>query len=387
MVDQKKRPNEGTSVSRHRTRREFLRQAGKTAAGLAIGSLAPAAFSTPARGAAPASTGGPIIIAQARKEIVVSAWGGVTEEGLRKVVTPVFEKKYNATVTYDIGGAAARYNKLRAQAANPQINVMLNVEDVLVDAAERGLLAKYDPRNVPNIKDLYGWATPKSVEGYGFAYTAIAFGLIAARGRTELPVSSWLDLWRPEFRGKLAIAAPAHSTMSQLLILISELHGGSATNIEPGLAALGELRPIKQLVFWTDYAALFKSGDVTLATDFDYYAYFMQREGYNASYVLPLERAIGSLSSAAVVKGAPNQELAEAYVNTLLDPEVQARVAKETFQPPTNRLVKIGPPLSEQSLYGSRVQLVRWFDAKFINANRARWLERINTEVVPKWRV
>jgi putative spermidine/putrescine transport system substrate-binding protein len=387
MASQRGQSPEGKGTSVHRkTRREFLHGAGKAAVGLAIGTAARSALSEPVRVWA-AGASGPTIIAQGRKQIIVSTWGGVTEEGLRKAVTPVFEKKYNATVVYDIGGAAARYNKIRAQAANPQTNIIFNVEDILVDAAERGLLAKFDPRNVPNIKDVHPWATPASLEGHGAAYSVLAYGIIVARGRTDLTVNSWHDLWRPEFRGKLAFGAPAHSQTPQMLIVASELFGGSATNIEPGLRALAELRPIRQAFFWTDYAAMIRSGEVTIATDFDYYCLFMQKDGYNVSFVMPIEKAFASLQYAAIVKGAPNQELAEAYLNTLLDPEVQTQMAKDIFNPPTNKLVRLSPPLSEQILYGPRLAAARWFDAKFINANRPRWLERINTEVVPRWRV
>jgi len=361
------------------TRRQFLSRVGTAAAATAVGVTAATAT---------ARFGGPATRAQAqgRRQIVVSTWGGVTEEGLRKFVTPVFERRYNATVAYDLGGAAARYNKLLAQAANPQINIILNVEDVLVDAIERGLLAKYNPRNVPNVKDLYSWATPKSLEGYGAAYSVLAYGLLAARGKTGKPITSWRDLWRPEFRGKLAIAAPSHSQMPMLLIVAAELHGGSQANIEPGLAALAELRPIKQTIFWTDYAALVRSGDVILATEFDYYSLFMQREGFGVSWIMPQEKGFGSLECAAIVKGAPNQDLAEAYLNLMFDADVQTSIATQTFQGPSNKLVKVGLPLSEQILYGPRLRHVRWFDAKFINDNKARWIERINTEVVPKWR-
>ncbi|OFX28317.1 MAG: hypothetical protein A2Z07_04230 [Armatimonadetes bacterium RBG_16_67_12] len=234
---------------------------------------------------------------------------------------------------------------------------------------------------------MHSWATPPSLAGYGAAYSVLAYGLLIARGKASLPVTSWHDLWRPEFRGKLAFGAAAHSQTPQMLIIASELFGGSQTNITPGINALAELRPIKQAFFWTDYAALVKSGDVILATDFDYYALFMQKEGYNVDWVLPLEKAFGSLQYAAIVKGAPNQEMAERYLNTLLDRDVQTQMAKEIFNPPTNKLVRLTPPLSEQVLYGTRLQAVRWFDAKFINTNRERWLERINTEVIPKWRV
>jgi putative spermidine/putrescine transport system substrate-binding protein len=355
------------------TRRQFLRRTGHAAAAAAFGGYLAAGPATIARG-------------QARKQIVVSTWGGVTEDGLRKIVSPVFESKYNATVAYDIGGAAARYNKLLAEGANPQINIMFNVEDILVDAAGRGLLAKFNPANVPNAAHLYTWATPKSLEGYGAAYSVLAYGLLVGH-KIDKPVTSWRDLWRPEFRGKLAIAAPSHSMMPQLLIVASELHGGGQNNIEPGLKALAELRPVKQSFFWTDYAALVKTGDVILATEFDYYALFMQQEGYGVSWVMPVEKGLGSLEYAALVKGAPNRDLAEAYLNLLLDPDVQLKMAQQTFNPPTNKMVKLPLPLADQVLYGSRLRHVRWFDAKFINDHRAQWLERINTDVVPKWRI
>ncbi len=382
MPDQMKPAND-TKEEEKRTRREFLRQAGTTALGAAIGAYIPAGLSK----AAQAQPGhGSTVIAQARKEIVVSTWGGITEEGLRKYVTPVFESKYNATAIYDLGGAAARYNKLLAQAANPQINIMLNVEDVLVDGIQRGLIAKYNPRNVPNVKDLYPWANPKTIAGYGAAYSVLAYGLLVAKGLPGKPVTSWRDLWRPEFRGKLALAAPSHSQMPMLLITAAKLRGGSQTNIEPGLAALAELRPINLSFFWTDYAALVKSGDVIIATEFDYYGLIMQQQGYAVSWIMPQENAFGSLECAAVVKGAPNQELAEAYLNIMFDPDVQMKIATETFQGPSNKLVRLRLPLSEQILYGSRLRRVQWFDAKFVNDNKGRWIERINTEVVPKWR-
>jgi len=382
MTDKMKPAND---TKEKRTRREFLRQAGTTALGAAIGAYIPAGLSKAAQ-AQPGHGQGATAIAQARKQIVVSTWGGITEEGLRKYVTPVFESKYNATAIYDLGGAAARYNKLLAQAANPQINIMLNVEDVLVDGIQRGLITKYNPRNVPNAKDLYPWANPKTIAGYGAAYSVLAYGLLVAKGLPGKPVTSWRDLWRPEFRGKLAIAAPGHSQMPMLLITAAKLRGGSQTNIEPGLAALAELRPINLSFFWTDYAALVKSGDVIIATEFDYYGLIMQQQGYPVSWIMPQENPFGSLECAAVVKGAPNQELAEAYLNTMFDPDVQLKIATETFQGPSNKLVRLRLPLSEQILYGPRLRRVQWFDAKFVNDNKGRWIERINTEVVPKWR-
>jgi len=373
-----------TVKGRRGTRREFLGVLGGVGAGLAAGVLGRNASQAAPK---PTVAHAPAVVSSGAKQIVVSVWGGVSEEGMRKAVSPVFEKKYNATVAYDIGGGAPRFSKIRAQASNPQVTVFLNSDILIYAATTEGLLAPLNPTNIPNLRNLYEWARPKEFGSHAVGFTVIAAGLTVAKNKVKVPVTSWKDLWRDEFKGKLAFYSPSTTTAMELLIIASELHGGNQNNIEPGLKALAELRPIKLVTFWTDYASLLKSGEVVVATELDYYTLFMQREGYDVSFVVPREKAIGQVSAAGVVKGGPNQELGEAYIDTLLDPGVQSGLAREAFNPPTNKLVKLDHPLSELVMYGSRLEKSRWFDLKAIVKNRDQWTERLNTEVVPKWRL
>ena len=54
-------------------------------------------------------------------------------------------------------------------------------------------------------------------------------------------------------------------------------------------------------MFWTDWAPLNKSGDVTLATEFDYYLEAMKNQKYPISYVIPKEKGFGTSEYVSIV--------------------------------------------------------------------------------------
>src|SRR5947209_7743048 len=131
--------------------------------------------------------------------------------------------------------------------------------------------------------------------------------------------------------------------MPAFVIIAAELAGGSAANPDSGFNKLAELRPSKLTVFWTDWAPLNKTGDVTLATEFDYYLETMKAQKYPIDYVIPKEKGFGVPEYVSVVTGTKNQELAEIFLNLMLEPRVQEPVAIEAYQEPTNKNAKPSP--------------------------------------------
>ena len=108
--------------------------------------------------------------------LIISVWGGATEEWFRKSPATKFKKMYpNVKVIYDLGGMSARYNKLLAQKNNPEIDLFISTGEVVFAASSKGLLKKINKQNIPNMNDLYKWALP--APEYGAAYGAIAEGL------------------------------------------------------------------------------------------------------------------------------------------------------------------------------------------------------------------
>ena len=355
--------------NRRLNRRDVLRGAG--ALGLAAALPAPA-------------------IAQPRT-LTVSTWGGVTQDGIKAHVQPEFEKRTGATLIYDIGGQGARYNKLLAQRTAPTIDVFFAADEGIVAGHRAGVLMPAHRKNLPNLAEVHDWALaikepmPEGTVA-SVPYTLIAYVLAYNPEAVKEKPTSWADMWRPEFQDKLALAAPVHSQMPAFVVIAAELAGGSASNVDPGFKKLAELRPSKLTVFWTDWAPLDKTGDVTLATEFDYYLETMKDQRYPIDYVIPKEKGIGTPESVAIVKGTKNAELAEAFLDLMISAPAQTAFATEMFSGPVNKTVQLSAAVQARCACGARVDQLRFFDPGMFADNRPAWTERLNTEVVPHWR-
>jgi putative spermidine/putrescine transport system substrate-binding protein len=320
--------------------------------------------------------------------LTVSTWGGITQDGIKAHVAPEFERTTGATIAYDIGGLGARYNKLLAQRSSPSADVFFSTDESIVAGRKAGILTDALAKNIPNYGDVADWAKTLKVAGDalpGVPYTLIAYILGHNPQISKQPVSSWADLWRPEFAGKLAFASPVHSMMPAFVILAAEMTGGSAEHPDSGFAKLAELRPAKLTVFWTDWAPLDKSGDVTLATEFDYYLQAMKDQKYPIAPVIPKEKGFGAPEYISIVAGTKNQELAEEFLNQMIAPAAQQAFAVETYQGPVNTKVKLAAAEQARCACGAEIDQLRFFDPEVFAANRPAWTERLNTEVVPKW--
>jgi putative spermidine/putrescine transport system substrate-binding protein len=323
--------------------------------------------------------------------LTVSTWGGITSDGIRDYVGPEFEKLTGAKLAFDIGGQGARYNKLLAQKGNQSADVFFGTDESVVGGLRAGVLQPADQAAVPNFADVHDWAVtvkaPAAGQIAGVPYTLISYALAYNPGTVKTPPTSWADLWRPEFEGKLAFAAAGHSQMPALVILAAELAGGSATNVDPGFAKLAQLRPNKLTFFWTDWAPMLKTGDTAAATEFDYYLEAMKMQGYPVDYVFPTEGAIGSPELVAMVAGTKNREISQVFLNLMIDPTIQETFAAKSFQGPTNRKTRVSADVAAKISFGEeRLKHVRFFDPVMSLDNRPAWTERMTTEVVPAWR-
>jgi len=319
-------------------------------------------------------------------DLVISVWGGTTEEFIREFAEPKFKEIYpNVNVIYDVGGMSARYNKLLAQKESPEIDIFISTSESLIAAINEGLLVPINKDNVPNMEYLYDWALP--APDYGAAYSAIAYGLgYNPDFFGDNPPDSWGDLWRPEVQGKIAVPAIGHSMMLDFIAVAAKMNGGSLDDIQPGLDALAQLKPVAQTFFYTDWNALFDAGDVVLATDFDYYINSMADTGSNIVYVIPKEGGFGSLQHAAVVKGTANQEAAETFINILLEPDIQQAVGESLLNAPARTDTVLSQELADRlACYGESLNQITWLDPEFAASHRAEWTELMNEYVAPEW--
>ena len=320
----------------------------------------------------------------------VSTWGGVTQDAIAKHAGPVFSGATGATIAFDIGPQGPRYSKLMAQRASPSSDVFFGSDESLIGGLRAGILTPARRKNLPHLGEVNKWAlTVPSPAGDdligGVPYGLIAYVIGYDPDKVKTPITSWNDLWRPEFAGKLAFASPFHSMMPELVVVAAELAGGSMQNIDPGFKKLAELRPAKLGFTWTDWAALYQSGDIIIATEFDCYLDVMKNQNYRIEYVVPKEKGLACLDGVGIVKGRPNPELAEFFLDTIMAPDVQTGLSEDLFQGPINSKVVLPADLKAKCNCGANAEDLRFFDPAPFVALRPAWTERLNTEVVPHW--
>jgi putative spermidine/putrescine transport system substrate-binding protein len=318
----------------------------------------------------------------------VSTWGGVTQDAIAKYMAPEFTRATGATLAFDIGAMGPRYSKLMAQRASPVADVFFGTDEAMVGGLKAGILAPVGRTSLSNLGDVEDWAltvkTPDDTIG-GVPCCLIAYLIGYDPEKVKTPITSWNDLWRPEFAGKLAFASPFHSMMPMIVVTAAELAGGSMSNPDPGFKKLAELRPAKLGFTWTDWAALYKSGDVIIATEFDCYLDVMKAQGYTVQYIVPKEKGLASIDYVGVVKGRPNRDLQEYFLDLVISAPVQEGFAVDLFQGPINRKVKLPADLEAKCSCGARVAELRFFDPAPFAALRPAWTERLTTEVLPHW--
>ncbi len=343
-------------------------------------------------GAAAALGGASPAFAQARggytppdgkgRTLTVSVWGGSTEQAFIKAVVPVFKTLTGANVVFETGSGGERFNKLLAQRNLSTVDVFVNSGENVFQANRVGKMENINPALVPNLEQMYDWA---KLFPYGVSYGLIVFGL--ARSVQTPALRSWTDLWRPEFKGRLGMPAIGNTQFPMMLIMLAEIFGGSASNIEPAIRKLAELEPVALSFFWGQWADAAKSGKLLAVPEFNYSLLDAKAAGIDFAFDYPEEKAIAADNTMSIVKGSANVDLAHAFLNVTFDAEVQAEFCATWLGSPANKNAKIAPSIQGRvPLAADILDKVRFFDLGFIATKRAEWTEALNSRVLAKWK-
>ena len=97
---------------------------------------------------------------------------------------------------------------------------------------------------------------------------------------------------------------------------------------------------------------------------------------------LPKEGGWAVINTLNVTKGSKNKELAEQFINFMLDENTQKQIAETIFDGPVNVNTKLDPDLAETLTYGKeKIESLIVFDWDYINSVMDEWVERWNKEI------
>ena len=321
-----------------------------------------------------------ISYAQARK-LVFATFTGSWEEAHRDVLVPAFKKTGN-DMLLDAMLSVDQIAKVTAARANPPIDLMLHDPGPALTAIAQDLVEPFPVAQSKYYKDLI--PEPQDPQGPAMFFQVV--GLTYNPEKIKTPPTSWADLWRPEFKGRVGITNMNSTLGTGFMVELARMHGGSESNIEPAFKKIAELKPNLAAVAANPgaLAALFQQGQIDISPGNFNAIQILKARGVPVEFVAPKEGAIAFKTSVHIVKNSPNKALAALLIDTALSPEVQARLMESPYLiVPTNGKVKMGGEIAKV-LAKDQADMKKKFvfqDWKKINENRAGWIDRFNREI------
>ena len=272
----------------------------------------------------------------AGQELSVYNWA--TYIGETTITT--FEELCDVTVTYDVYDSnEALIARLRN--GNPGYDVAFPGDYAVAIMVREGLIEMINYDNVPNyanIADRWLGLYYDPDEEYTVPYLWGTFGVAYNTESITEPITSWADVWN--YDGAVAWQDDNRSMLSIALNLL-----GYEPNSEDAgeIAEAGEylLENGNNVVYIADDdgEAQLQLGEVEIALEYngDVFQIMDECDCDTYSYVIPEEGSVVDIALMVKLADGPNPELAEVFMDYVLDPAVNAMIVNDVLYATTNQ--------------------------------------------------
>jgi putative spermidine/putrescine transport system substrate-binding protein len=356
-------------------RRTFL--GASFGAGLTLAGLNSCANQSPTEGQSSVGSGG---------RLVAATYQGNWEDAHRKILVPAFKKATGADVTLVPMFAVDQVARLQAAGNNSPFDVAILDPGPLITAPKDKILQTFPADVSKHFKDVLlryqtsgggDWGPVIGLQFVGIAYNP---------KKITTPPTSWADLWKPEYKGRVGITNMSSTLGTGWMVEIAKMNGGSEADLEPAFKAIKELLPNVAAIAPNLGAlgTLFQQGEIDIAPHNLSSIALLQSKGVDVDWVIPKEGSYAFGASMHVVKNPVSSvDLATAYIDAALSTEVQTAMASAPyFIAPVNKNAPLTGILAEKvaATFDDYEKYI-YQDWDTISKKRSEWIERFNKEV------
>ena len=322
----------------------------------------------------------------ATDKLVIGVYGGGWEKNVRAAGLEQFGKDNNIDVQIVAGADAEGFAKLRAASGNnPPYDVVIFQPDTVQRAIASDLLEPLDPARIPNLTNLYDVVQSRFTSDGKVYAAASSLGQLGLAYRTDLvphPPTSWLDLWKPEYKGHVAISSPTYAAGLQFLAGLTHALGGQMSDDNDMKRTFEKLHELRgNAVAFPDspgaIQTLLERGDAWVVPYWDGRVFALKKEGMKIDFAYPTDGPVVGAANWVIAKGAPNMANAYKVVDFLSSAAVQESFSDRSLYGMTNADVQYSDEIKGQVQVGEEAyKKLIWIDYAVATPKLADWTTR-----------
>ena len=312
-------------------------------------------------------------------KIVVTAYGGIWSDSVKKNFATCFEKKTGVKVDILTGESADWLTRIRASRGKPPIDVITLAEADSFRAGREGLFDKMTTAKVPNLKDIPE-AFHKPWDDYSVVQNFGGMGVMYNKSALPNPPATWKDLIENIIAGKYGkkVAWPAgtYTWGPEFIWFVAQQYGG---NIDTAFQKIKAMQPYV-VKFWNtpvEALNLFGTKEVNILVYWDGRSHaFIDQGNAWARFYVPKPNTIAGSVLVSKVKNSP--DIAWEYVNCVLSQQAQLGHAETVLYAVTNKNVVYPAAIKDKVTPAGMVVIPPY---KEILDKFPGWIERWNKEI------
>ncbi|PKB19393.1 spermidine/putrescine transport system substrate-binding protein [Novosphingobium kunmingense] len=235
------------------------------------------------------------------------------------------------------------FAKLRA--GNPGYDVIVPSNDFVERMVAADMLVALDQAAIPNVKNIDASFMDVAYDPgrkYSMPYTWLTLGIGYRKSKVKAKPDSWKVLFdSDEYKGRIAVLSEA----GDMFRLYGKYLGKSVNSLTPADVKSIEAMMVKQKPFIKAFHEdngqdLLLKGEVDLVLEYNGDIAQIMAEDDDIDFVLPKEGSQLNSDTLCIPKGAPHPKNAHAFINYLLDAEVDKKITETILYPTPNAAAK-----------------------------------------------